>query len=52
MSLNFRSAKPAEPVGYDDIGLRANWDERIVVVSATCMAVLIVALIAVLMGMA
>jgi hypothetical protein len=41
-----------EPQPVDIIGLRANWGERIVTVVATTIAVLIVAVIAVLMGMA
>jgi hypothetical protein len=36
----------------EDVGLRANWGERIVTIAATGLAVLVVALIAVLMGMA
>jgi hypothetical protein len=36
----------------DSIRLRANWGERVVTVLATSIAVLIVAVIAVLMGMA
>jgi hypothetical protein len=52
MSLDFHSASSAEPVDYDEIGLHPNWGERIVTVVATTIAVLIVAVIAVLMGMA
>ena len=52
MSLDLHAATPAEPVSYDDIALHPNWGERIVTVVATSIAVLIVAVIAVLMGMA
>jgi hypothetical protein len=52
MSLEVQSANPPEPAAYDHIGLRANWGERAVTVVAVSMAVLIVAVIAVLMGMA
>jgi hypothetical protein len=52
MSLDSHTALPAEPVAYDDIGLHPNWGERVVTVVATSIAVLIVALVAVLMGMA
>lgn len=51
MSLDSHSATPDEPVAYESIGLRADWSERIVTVVATSIGVLIVALIAVLMGM-
>jgi hypothetical protein len=52
MSSDFRSASSVEPVGYDDTAPHPNWGERIVTVFATSIAVLIVAVIAVLMGMA
>lgn len=42
---------PAEPGAYQNIGLRADWSERTVAAVATGLGVLIVALIAVLMGM-
>jgi len=51
MSLDSHSATPDEPAGYRVIGLPANWSERIVTGVAVSMAVLIVALVAVLMGM-
>ena len=50
MSLDHNSASSAEPAGYDH--LRARWGEHIVTVVAASLGVLIVALIAVLMGMA
>lgn len=50
MSLDVRSALPADPV-YDDIRLQPNWRERVIVVVATSLAVLTIAIIAVLMGM-
>lgn len=52
MSLDSQSASPAEPVSYDDIRLQPNWGERVVMVVATSIAVLTVAIVAVLMGMA
>jgi uncharacterized membrane protein len=52
MSLESRSDATSEPAGYRHIGLRAEWSERTITVVAVSMAVLIVALIAVLMGMA
>jgi hypothetical protein len=52
MSPEVRSATPAEPTGYESLRLRTNWSERIVTVVATSLGVLIVAMIAVLMGMA
>ncbi|HEY5215300.1 MAG TPA: hypothetical protein VIJ17_00225 [Pseudolabrys sp.] len=52
MSPDYRSASSAEPVDYDDIAPPSNWRERAVTVVATSIAVLIVAVVAVLMGMA
>jgi hypothetical protein len=52
MSLDLHSVAPSEPAGYQSLGLRAGWGERIVTVVAASMAVLIVAVIAVLMGIA
>jgi hypothetical protein len=52
MSLEVDSTTPPEPAAYDYIGLRAGWGERAVTAVAVSMAVLIVAVIAVLMGMA
>lgn len=52
MSPDYRSASSAEPVGYDDIAPPSNWRDRIVTVVATSIAVLAVAIVAVLMGMA
>jgi hypothetical protein len=59
MSPDIRTRLP-EAAGYgasklplvDTIRLRANWSERIVTVLAASIAVLVVAVIAVLMGMA
>ena len=42
---------PEEARSDDDVGLHANWGERIVTITATGLAVLIVSLIAALMGM-
>jgi len=52
MPLDSHPASPIEPVSYDESGLHPNWSEHIVTVVATSIAVLIVAVIAVLMGMA
>ena len=52
MPIDSHNASPAKPVSYYDIGLHPVWGERIVTVVATSLAVLIVAVIAVLMGMA
>lgn len=55
MSLDIHSAHsadPTEPPASDVIGLHPDWGERIVTIVAASIAVLIVALIAVLMGMA
>ena len=52
MSLDSQPASPAEPVSYDEIAPHPKWGEHIVTVVATSIAVLIVAVIAVLMGMA
>jgi hypothetical protein len=52
MPLDSHPASPIEPVSYGDRGLHSNWGEHIVTVVATSLAMLIVAVIAVLMGMA
>ena len=52
MPLDLHSGSSAEPAGYDDSTLRAKWGEHIVTVVAASLGVLIVAVIAVLMGMA
>jgi len=52
MSLNVHSGSSAEPASYDDSGLHSKWGGHIVTVVATSVAVLIVAVIAILMGMA
>jgi hypothetical protein len=52
MALDIRSASSAERASYDDGALRAKWRDQIVTIVATSLGVLIVALIAVLMGMA
>ena len=51
MSFHSQTTSPTEPVRYDDVGLHPKWSEHIVTVIATSLAVLIVAVIAVLMGM-
>ena len=52
MPLDSHPASPAKPVSYEDIRLHTDWSEHIVTMVATSIAVLIVAVIAVLMGMA
>ena len=60
MSLDFRTTfsdhsgygAPAKPPLTETIRLRAHWGERIVTVLAASIAILVVAMIAVLMGMA
>ena len=52
MPFDSQPASPAKPVHYDDVGPHPVWGEHIVTVVATGIAVLIVAVIAVLMGMA
>jgi hypothetical protein len=52
MTPDIYPASSARPIGYQEGRLRATWGERIVTVVAATTAVLIVALIAVLMGMA
>lgn len=51
MSINIPSASPGDPVASDIRRPQPNWSERIVMGVATSTAVLIVAIIAVLMGM-
>jgi len=51
MSLDSQSDTPPEYAGYRHI-LRAEWSERVITAGAVCTGVLVVALIAVLMGMA
>jgi hypothetical protein len=52
MLLDFHSASSSEPTGYQEIAVRTDPRERLVTVVAASLAVLIVAAIAVLMGMA
>ena len=52
MPLDNHPASPLEPVSYGDSGLHPGWSEHIVTMVAISIAVLIVAVIAVLMGMA
>lgn len=49
-----RSDPPTEPEavgGYRDFGLKAHWEERVIAVVAASVALMIVAAVAVLMGM-
>jgi hypothetical protein len=52
MSFESHSKTHTESAGYRHIGLRAEWSERTITIVAVSTAVLVVALIAVLMGMA
>ncbi len=52
MSLDTHSTTPSEPAAYGGIGFRADWSENVVTVLAACTGVLVVALFAVLMGLA
>jgi len=52
MSLDSQSVSPTDPAGHDGVALQPDWRERVVVVVTASMAVLIVAITAVLMGMA
>ncbi|MBI3705716.1 MAG: hypothetical protein HY244_18125 [Rhizobiales bacterium] len=52
MSSDNPHASPLKPARYDNVGHHPVWSERIATVVATSLAVLIVAVIAVLMGMA
>jgi len=54
MAFPFRSGSTAAPheLGDDDAGLHADWRERMITVIGVSVGVAIVALIAVLMGMA
>jgi hypothetical protein len=45
-------ATPQNQLAYDPFGLRSHWGERVVTAVAVSTAVLVVATIAVLMGMA
>ncbi len=51
MSLDIRRASQAQLDAYEKAAAQTNWGERIVTVIAASIAVLIVAIIAVLMGM-
>jgi hypothetical protein len=51
-AITAHAESPPPGAGYCHIGLRAAWSERVVTLVAVSVAVLIVATIAVLMGMA
>lgn len=51
MSLDTHST-PAQPSAYQDLGARANLSDRVVTAIAVGIGVMVVALIAVLMGLA
>ena len=52
MALNFRSILPADPVAQTEIKDSGALSEQLVMMAAVSLAVLVVAAIAVLMGMA
>jgi len=52
MSLDIQRATPTDPVLYHETALQPDWEERVVIAVATSLAVLIVAAVTVLMGMA
>ena len=52
MSFETHSETQPESAGYRHIGLRTQWSDGVVNLVAVCTGVLVVALIAVLMGMA
>ncbi len=52
MPLDSHPASPLEPVNYGDGRLHPNWSEHTITAVAISLAILIVAVIAVLMGMA
>ena len=52
MSLDSPTASSARSASYDNAGRHPVWGEHLVTVVATSLALLIVAVIAVLMGMA
>jgi hypothetical protein len=51
MSLDVHPTSPPEPVPYAGLSFRAGWSEGVVTVLAVGIGVLVVALIAVLMGL-
>jgi hypothetical protein len=52
MPLDAQSTTPSEPKAYGGFGFRAEWSENVVTVLAVGTGVLVVALVAVLMGVA
>lgn len=52
MALNFRSLLPANPVAQQEINNTGALSEQLVTIGAASLALLVVAAIAVLMGMA
>jgi hypothetical protein len=52
MSLDVQSTTPSEPKAYGGLGFRADWGENVVTALAVGTGVLVVALVAVLMGLA
>ncbi len=52
MSLDTHSTTPSESAPYAGIGFRADWSENVVAILAAGTGVLVVAVIAVLMGLA
>jgi hypothetical protein len=52
LALNFRSLLPADPVAQQEINDTGELSERLVTIGAASLALLVVAAIAVLMGLA
>jgi hypothetical protein len=52
LALNFRSILPAEPIAQSEIDNAGALSQRLVTIGAASLALLVVAAIAVLMGMA
>lgn len=51
MSLDTHPTSPPDPAPYAGLGFRADWSEHVVTVLAAGIGILVVALIAVLMGL-
>jgi hypothetical protein len=52
LALNFRSILPADPVAHQEINTTGALFEQLVTIGAASLALLVVAAIAILMGMA
>ncbi|MEP7029393.1 MAG: hypothetical protein ABI830_00505 [Pseudolabrys sp.] len=52
MLPDYDSTVPAEPAGYRDIGLPSDWSDQLITIVAASLAILVVAIFALVMGMA